>query len=278
MKELLLRREGEDRRDEGEPQGGQGPDGRRRGHARRTSPPRSERARRGKVAVGSPAVLSFSVASEITTAPASASRRPPTPRTMCQAGRASLSSSTRAPIVIATTGFATDTVATEGASFPVPSETCCTTKAAMPVRAIAYASQSVRTAPIPSCRVSTVGFARLADSPKRIPAANPYVAALRVSEPRPPRNIEDSRRARRRTTSRNAQSEAGASSTPLAGSAKIVNIASPATMTAAPRTSVRPTCWLVRKYPRGSAKTTVITSRGWMTDSRPRSSAAACTM
>ena len=131
----------------------------------------------------------------------------------------------------------------------------------MPVIAIAYASQSVRTSPIPSCRVSTVGFARLADSPKSTPAANPYVAALRVSEPRRPRNIRTTA-SPQKTKSRTAQSEAGASSTPLAGSAKIVNIASPATMTTAPRISFRPTCWLVRKYPRGSAKTTVITSSG----------------
>ncbi len=46
-------------------------------------------------------------------------------------------------------------------------------------------------------------------------------------------------------------------------------------ITPAPAISRRPTIWFVRKYPSGRAKTTVVTSSGWMIDSRPRSSAAA---
>ena len=99
--------------------------------------------------------------------------------------------------------------------------------------------------PIPSCRVSTVGFARLADSPKSTPA-NPYVAALRERAAPTEEHQDDGEPAEE-----NEQDSpvGGGRVVDTAGGigGKIVNIASPATMTAAPRISVRPTCWLVRK-------------------------------
>ena len=82
-------------------------------------------------------------ASEMTTAPTSATPRPITARTTCQVGRLRRSLRRRIPIAIPTTGFATETVATEGASRPVPSDTCCKTnptdardreRVALPVR------------------------------------------------------------------------------------------------------------------------------------------------
>ena len=47
-------------------------------------------------------------------------------------------------------------------------------------------------------------------------------------------------------------------------------------MIAAPDTSRPPIAWCVRKYPSGSAQITVVTSSGWMIETRPRSRAAAC--
>jgi hypothetical protein len=77
------------------------------------------------------------------------------------------------------------------------------------------------------------------------------------------------------TTIAIAHSSFGALSFPPAGSPKIVNAPSPSRITAAPPTSRRPTRWFVNSQPSGSAKTIVVTSNGWMTASRPRSSAPA---
>jgi hypothetical protein len=40
-------------------------------------------------------------------------------------------------------------------------------------------------------------------------------------------------------------------------------------MIAAPDTSRPPIAWCVRKYPSGSAQITVVTSSGWMIETRP---------
>ena len=81
--------------------------------------------------------LRRSDAIEITTAPTRARTRPTTPRRMCHPGLLQRSSSRSVPIAMPTIGFATDTVATDGASFPVPSETCWRTKPSTPATASA---------------------------------------------------------------------------------------------------------------------------------------------
>ena len=73
----------------------------------------------------------------MTTAPASAMPRPTNATTTCHAGRLRRSSSSSVPIRMPTIGFATETVATDGASRPVPSETCWSTKPRMPAIASA---------------------------------------------------------------------------------------------------------------------------------------------
>ncbi len=78
-----------------------------------------------------------SVAIEMIAAPASAITRPPTATTTCQAGRLRRSSKISTPRVTETTGFDTDTVATEVARNPALSEICWSTNAAIPVAAIA---------------------------------------------------------------------------------------------------------------------------------------------
>ena len=71
----------------------------------------------------------------MTIAPTNVRASPITAMRTCHAGRLSRSSSRTIPIRIATTGFATETVATDGASRPVPSETCWTTKPSTPATA-----------------------------------------------------------------------------------------------------------------------------------------------
>ena len=95
---------------------------------------RPSRSGRGTLRRAADDVSSFAAsrASEITTAPTSARPRPTTATTMCQFGWAKRSSRRRTPIRIPTIGFATETVATEGARRPVPRETCCRTKPRIP--------------------------------------------------------------------------------------------------------------------------------------------------
>ena len=132
-----------------------------------------------------------------------------------------------------TTGFATETVATEGTSFPVASEICCTRKPTIPPIAMTQSSQSPK-APQPSlCRLSTTGFISVAESPKRMPATVPRRAAFTVSPPRFA-NRQSATQLATMTMTAASHSEPGAESTPPAGSPMMAKIASPTTMTAAP--------------------------------------------
>ena len=79
--------------------------------------------------------------SEMRTAPTRAMPRPIQATATCHRGLLRRSSSRRTPSRMPTTGFATETVATEGASRPVPRETCCSTKPSTPAIASAYGSQ-----------------------------------------------------------------------------------------------------------------------------------------
>ena len=65
-----------------------------------------------------------------------------------------------------TTGLVTETVATEGTSRPVESESCWKRKPTIPAAAITQNSQPPSTAPNPSAwRFSTTGFISVAESP-----------------------------------------------------------------------------------------------------------------
>ena len=77
----------------------------------------------------------------MTTAPASATTSPTTATTMCHIGRLHVSSSSTVPMRIPTTGLTVDTVATDGARRPVPSDTCCSTNPRMPATASTYGCQ-----------------------------------------------------------------------------------------------------------------------------------------
>ena len=72
-----------------------------------------------------------------------------------------------------TTGFATDTVATDGARRPVPSETCWSTNPSTPATASAYGSQWESIVATLSCRKSSVGLVNAADRPNSIPDTVP---------------------------------------------------------------------------------------------------------
>ena len=109
----------------------------------------------------------------MTTAPASAMPRPTKATTTCHSGRSSRSSSSSAPSTTLTIGFATETVATDGASRPVPSETCCSTKPSTPAIASAYGSQCESIVPTLSCSQSSVGLVSAAERPNSIPDAAP---------------------------------------------------------------------------------------------------------
>jgi hypothetical protein len=74
---------------------------------------------------------------ETMTAPIMATTSPPAATTMCQGGLESRSSNSRTPRITETTGFATETVATEVARYPVLSDTCWSTNAVIPVIAMA---------------------------------------------------------------------------------------------------------------------------------------------
>ena len=73
---------------------------------------------------------------------------PPIPTTACQAGSlSSRSCSTSAPSRTLTTGFATDTVATAGTSFPVDSESCWKRNPTIPAIAMTQSSQPEEDSP-----------------------------------------------------------------------------------------------------------------------------------
>ena len=66
----------------------------------------------------------------------------------------------------ADTGFATETVATDGTSLPVESESCWNRNPITPAAAQIQNSQLATTSTRPSvCRFSTTGFIRVAESP-----------------------------------------------------------------------------------------------------------------
>ena len=81
--------------------------------------------------------LAASCASEMTTAPTSAIPSPITATTTCHVGLLEPLVEEEDADENADDGFATDTVATDGARRPVPSDTCWSTKPRTPVSASA---------------------------------------------------------------------------------------------------------------------------------------------
>ena len=177
------------------------------------------------------------------------------------------------PISDATTGLASDVVATAGASWPVARAPCWIRNATTPATHSAQARQSVTTTERPSSNSSTTGFASDAESPYSRPATVPSAAARRAGRALRPASITPAA-SRVTTATLMAHSQSGASLTPAAGAPTTMNVASAATTPAAAAQSRRVTTWWVSSTPSGSAKTTVVTRSGWMITSRPFPSAA----
>src|SRR6476619_6742818 len=109
----------------------------------------------------------FSWADETTTAPSSDRPSDALATIACHGGsRSRRSRSTSAPSITLTTGFATETVATDGTSLPVESESCWNRNPTIPAAAHTQNSQLATTSTSPSVwRFSTTGFIIVADRP-----------------------------------------------------------------------------------------------------------------
>ena len=154
----------------------------------------------------------------------------------------SRSSKRRIPRITLTAGFATETAAIAGASWPVASDSCWMTNATKPKPSSAQVCQAPAASPTLTCRSSMTGFAKLADSPKKRPAHTPRTAARSAGADFARNQSRSATTIAAMMTVAMTRSRVFALSTPASGSPTRTNIASPTTTTPAPSTCRGTTC------------------------------------